>query len=86
MEGAIKKAISVEDYIEVLDKKGPDAAKEYLQSYFGVEGTEEFKTEEFQEFSNRVVAHVIEHNVKMMEDEKTAKEAVEEEVKDEADA
>lgn len=85
MESEINIEEVVDKYIETLDKKGTEAATDYAKEVFGLEGSEVFDKEAYHKFADQVVSTIIERNVKMAQDEETA-EAVEEEVKDEADA
>lgn len=70
----------ITEYLEILEKKDTDKAKEFVAKHFGVEGDEEFKEEEYIEFVNKVAMAVIDR-----QKEELAVEA-EEESKDEADA
>lgn len=70
----IAAAASIEDYLVVLDTKGTEKAKEYIHEYFGVEGTEGFKEEEYKAFANEVINHVIDRNNKLNEDEVASQE------------
>lgn len=67
----------VEAYMDILERKDEEASKEFVKEHFGVEGSEEFKTEEYQTFVAAVVDNVIERNRKVAEDEKTAEEVSE---------
>lgn len=85
----------VESYMEILERKDEEASKEFVKEHFGVEGSDEFKADEYQAFVASVVEKVIDSNRKLAEDEAAAdeeapeednEEVVEETEKDEADA
>lgn len=83
----------LKNYLELLDARDEKACKDFVVEHFGVEGSEDFKEEDYKEFANAVVAAIIERNNAEKADEVTEAEvaeateaAIEEVAQDEADA
>jgi hypothetical protein len=62
----------VDTYMELLETKGCDEARKYVVGVFGVEGSEDFDAESFQEFSSAVLSNIIDKAAAEKEDEATA--------------
>jgi len=69
--------VLMEEYMKLLESRDGDACKKFAEEHFGVEGTEDFKADEYVEFAAAVAKKVIENNRAVAEDEKTEAEVAE---------